>query len=135
MDSGRWEDSRADVSAQLAALLSAGFLRDTPADWLAQLPRYMKAVLTRVERLSGQYAKDQQHTSMLQGLSGPLLEAQRMRPGLLLSSEPACQYRWMLEELRVSLFSQNLGTRQAVSRKRLEQQWLAVEAWLVENPY
>lgn len=135
MDSGRWEDSRADVSAQLAALLSAGFLRDTPADWLAQLPRYMKAVLTRVERLSGQYAKDQQHTAMLQGLSGPLLEAQQMRPGLLLSSEPACQYRWMLEELRVSLFAQNLGTRQAVSRKRLEQQWLAVEAWLAENPY
>jgi ATP-dependent helicase HrpA len=41
----------------------------------------------------------------------------------------------MLEELRVSLFAQQLGTRQAVSQKRLQQQWLEVQRWLDENPH
>ena len=40
----------------------------------------------------------------------------------------------MLEEFRVSLFAQHLGTRQAVSEKRLRQQWAEVEAWLLQNP-
>ena len=40
----------------------------------------------------------------------------------------------MLEEFRVSLFAQQLGTRQAVSTKRVQEQWQAVAAWLADNP-
>jgi ATP-dependent helicase HrpA len=40
----------------------------------------------------------------------------------------------MLEEFRVSLFAQQLGTRTPVSSKRLDEQWLAVKAWLTDNP-
>jgi len=134
IEAGRWEDSRADIGRQLDALLCPAFQRDTPGEWLAQLPRYMKALLNRVERLPGQYGKDQKHTAMLQEVWEPLQEAQAARPGLMLLSDAACLYRWMLEEFRVSLFAQNLGTRQAVSSKRLQQQWQAVEAWLVDNP-
>ena len=116
-------------------MLAPGFQRDTPGDWLGQYPRYMKALRHRLERLSGQYAKDQGHTALLQALAEPLREALGQRDGLLLRSAPAIEYRWMLEELRVSLFAQNLGTRKAVSRKRLEEQWLAVQRWLEDNPY
>lgn len=95
----------------------------------------MKALLHRVERLSGQYPKDQRNTAMLAELGAPLWDVLRQRSGLLLVCEAAMQYRWMLEELRVSLFAQNLGTRQAVSAKRLQEQWQAVAAWLSANPH
>ena len=75
MPAGAWSDSREDIKMQLAGLLQTGFMRDTPAAWLAQYPRYMKALRTRVERLSGQYPKDQQHMAMLAGLSEPLQAA------------------------------------------------------------
>jgi ATP-dependent helicase HrpA len=131
----RFPDTRADIEQQLPALLGAGFQRDTPADWLAQYPRYLKALGIRLERLSGQYARDQQHTSLLLRLQAPLQQALADRSGLLLLCPAAQQYRWMLEELRVSLFAQNLGTRQAVSDKRLQEQWQAVASWLASNPH
>jgi len=108
--------------------------RDAPAEWLAQYPRYMKALANRVQRLSGQYGKDQKYTALLAGLTEPLTEAAVGRPGLLLLCEPALRYRWMLEELRVSLFAQNLGTRMAVSEKRLREVWREVLAWQDQNP-
>jgi ATP-dependent helicase HrpA len=135
MDSGKWRDSRNDIDAQLKRLLGGAFQRDTPAPWLSQYPRYMKAVLQRLERLPGQYAKDQQYTQSLHALSQPLLDALAQRPGLLWQSEGAMTYRWMLEEFRVSLFAQSLGTRQAVSQKRLQEQWSAVAQWLLKNPH
>ena len=135
MPAGVWSDSRDDIKAQLADLLQTGFMRDTPAAWLAQYPRYMKALRTRVERLSGQYPKDQQHMAMLAGLTEPLQTVLSERPGLLLACPAACQYRWALEEFRVSLFAQNLGTKIPVSLKRLQAQWLDVQQWLQNNPH
>jgi ATP-dependent RNA helicase HrpA len=129
-----WGDVGADIRTQLDALLAPGFVRDTPAPWLSQYPRYMKALLQRVERLSGQLAKDQKYTALLTALGEPLQQALARRPGLLLACAAAMQYRWMLEEFRVSLFAQQLGTRQAVSEKRLGLQWKEVLAWLEENP-
>ncbi len=129
LQAGAWADTRQDIKAQLERLLAPGFMRDTPAPWLAQMPRYLKALCTRLERLSGQYAKDQSHTAQLQALEQPLWQAVDDFPGLLLLSDDACRYRWLLEEFRVSLFAQHLGTRQAVSAKRLQQQWQLVEQW------
>jgi ATP-dependent helicase HrpA len=133
LDAGKWADSRADIEQQLRHLLQAGFQRDTPREWSAQYPRYLKALRTRVERLSGQYTKDQKHTALLHELAQPLWDSVEKRPGLFLLCAPARQYRWMLEELRVSLFAQNLGTRQAVSQKRLQEQWRSVQQWLDKN--
>ena len=135
LDAEKWPDTREDIAAQLAFLLGASFLRDTPAEWLAQYPRYLKALLSRVERLAGQYPKDQKYTQSLTLLAQPLQDALLDRPNLLLLSEQARAYRWMLEEFRVSLFAQNLGTRLAVSQKRLAGQWTAVDQWLNENPH
>jgi ATP-dependent helicase HrpA len=135
MPAGQWADTRDDIEQQLEGLLKDGFQRDTPGEWLTQYPRYLKALRNRVERLSGQYAKDQSHTALLQPLGDRLRQALTLREGLLLRSDAACQYRWMLEELRVSLFAQQLGTRLAVSKKRLEEQWQVVQQWLDSNPH
>jgi ATP-dependent helicase HrpA len=131
----KWINTKEDIEEQLRDLLQPGFQRDTPGDWLAQYPRYLKALRARVERLSGQYAKDQKHTALLQELSEPLQQTRGQSDGLLLRCPAAMQYRWMLEELRVSLFAQNLGTRQAVSQKRLQEQWQQVQAWLDKKPH
>ncbi len=131
---GQWRDSVADIEAQIARLWQPHALRDAPAEWLAQYPRYLKALLNRVERLSGQYPKDQANFALLAQLQQPLDEASAHREGLTAECDAACRYRWMLEELRVSLFAQNLGTRVAVSRKRLEEQWREVQDWLAAHP-
>ncbi|MGB1140143.1 MAG: ATP-dependent RNA helicase HrpA [Halioglobus sp.] len=129
----KYPDTLADVDTQLQGLTATHVIRDTDARWFAQWPRYFKALKHRMERLSGQYAKDQKYTAMLAQLIQPLSEAQASRPGLLLASDVAADYRWSLEEFRVSLFAQQLGTRQAVSEKRLRAKWQDVEAWLEAN--
>jgi ATP-dependent helicase HrpA len=135
LEPGKWRDTRDDIEAQLSRLWCAAFQRDTPAEWLAQYPRYMKALQQRLERLAGQYPKDQKYTASLAELAQPLWEVLERRPGLLLLSSEASTYRWMLEEFRVSLFAQNLGTRQAVSQKRLQEQWQQVSRYLQQNPH
>ncbi|AQA19375.1 ATP-dependent RNA helicase HrpA [Halioglobus japonicus] len=130
----RWPNIKRDIDDQVSGLLVAGFLRDTPASWLVQYPRYMKALLNRIERLSGQVAKDEKYCALLAGLTEPLQQATSQRAGFLAACPAAMQYRFMLEEYRVSLFAQHLGTRQAVSEKRLAQQWREVEQWLEANP-
>jgi ATP-dependent helicase HrpA len=95
----------------------------------------MKALHSRWERLAGQYPKDQKNLQLLQALAEPLLSLLADRPDLMLRCPAARDYRWMLEEFRVSLFAQNLGTKQAVSEKRLREKWLPVAQWLTLNPY
>ncbi len=135
LEAGKWADTRADIEAQISGLLAAAFQRDTPPESLVHFPRYLKALQQRLERLAGQYPKDRKYTGSLQALTQPLLDTVQERPGLLLLSVEASTYRWMLEEFRVSLFAQNLGTRQAVSEKRLREQWDSVRRWLDKNPH
>tara|TARA_R100000005_G_scaffold94241_1_gene71626 strand:+ start:401 stop:4162 length:3762 start_codon:yes stop_codon:yes gene_type:complete len=129
-----WSAALADIEAQLAALWQPGFQRDTPAEWLAQYPRYMKALKQRAENLKGQLARDDSHRERLQKFAEPLQQALQGSPRLLALCPAAVTYRWMLEEFRVSLFAQRLGTRTPVSDKRLQQQWQAVAEWLATHP-
>lgn len=131
---GQFSDSRADIDNQINGLLGAGAVATTVVDWLQQYPRYAKAIKHRVERLNGQYIKDRQAMQVLLPLQDKLQAACRAYPGLLDVAQPAQTYRWMLEEFRVSLFAQQLGTRTSVSAKRLTQQWDAVEAWMTQHP-
>jgi ATP-dependent helicase HrpA len=134
IESGKWSDTCADINGQLTGLLGESFLRDTPAASLSQYPRYMKALEIRLERLAGQYPKDQKNRQLLEGVTQPLLDLLVLHPNLLLRCSQASDYRWMLEEFRVSLFAQNLGTKQAVSVKRLQEKWQLVARWSEQNP-
>ena len=129
-----YPDSRADIKRQLAALLGPDCVQNSPATWLAQYPRYAKSIRHRAERLSGQYAKDQQIMTLIAPYLGHLAAASERYPGLLTLSSDARQFRWMIEEYRVSLFSQQLGTKVPISAKRLDQQWQKITAWLAANP-
>ena len=132
--SDEYADSQADITAQIGELIGEGVITDAPVTWFEQYPRYGKAILYRTERIAGQYLKDQKAMALLQPALERLAVAAKEYPGLIALSPPAQQYRWMLEEFRVSLFAQQLGTRTPVSSKRLDEQWLAVKAWLTDNP-
>ena len=126
--------SRADMTAQLLALFETKRLVETPTQYLSYYPRYLKALLNRAERLSAQGIKDEKSMAMLALQLERLAKGKRDYPGLEVLSPEAVQFRWMLEEFRVSLFAQQLGTKLPVSAKRLDQQWQSVEHWMTNNP-
>ncbi|WP_374473672.1 ATP-dependent RNA helicase HrpA [Arenimonas sp.] len=108
-----------DLKAQLAGLVPPGFLRETPAEALAEYPRYLKALSLRAERALRDPVRDQARMLELKPFSDALDAARASGR----AKDPAWQsLRWDLEELRVSLFAQELGTRRQVSAKRLARQ-------------
>lgn len=107
-----------DLRAQLDGLMRPGFLRDTPADALAQFPRYLKAMILRTERAKRDPTRDQQRMLELK----PFVDALRSAVERGIDARPQWQaLRWDLEELRVSVFAQELGARAGISPKKLAQ--------------
>ncbi|SEO66076.1 ATP-dependent helicase HrpA [Luteibacter sp. UNC138MFCol5.1] len=104
-----------DLREQLAALLQPGFLRELSPARLAHIPRYLKAMRLRAERLRQDPARDQ--SRMLQVL--PYWRALLNAGGTGLGDTTWGELRWLLEEWRVSLFAQELKTAEPVSAKRL----------------
>jgi ATP-dependent helicase HrpA len=113
-----------DLREQLALLLPSGFLTETPWEWLGHYPRYLKGMLARLKKLTtAGLARDKQQFAELQPRwQAYLARAEQHRKAGLEDGELA-HYRWMLEELRVSLFAQELGTSLPVSSQRLDKQW------------
>ena len=106
-----------DIEAQLAALFPPGFLHQVGYEHLQHYPRYLKAVVMRLDKLREDPARDK----ALQASMVPLLQRWRQWQrdiGMQLDRE-AESFRWMLEELRVSLFAQSLRTPMPISVKRL----------------
>ncbi|MGH8084812.1 MAG: ATP-dependent RNA helicase HrpA [Lysobacter sp.] len=104
-----------DMRAQLATLTSPGFLRDVPAEALRDYPRYLKALALRGERALRDPIRDQDKMFELKPFADALANATAADRG----DEPEWQaLRWDLEELRVSLFAQELGAR-GISPKKL----------------
>jgi ATP-dependent helicase HrpA len=95
----------------IARLVPPDLLASVPHEWLPEIPRYLKALAIRSERASLQPARDQERVRLI----APWVEAAPRVP-----EEHRETYRWMLEEYRVSVFAQELGTRVPVSPKRLE---------------
>ncbi|MBN6152423.1 ATP-dependent RNA helicase HrpA [Xanthomonas sp. AmX2] len=107
-----------DLRAQLAALVHPGFLRETPATALAQFPRYLRAMILRAERAKRDPARDQARMLELK----PFVDALAAAAAAGRSGDPQWQaLRWDLEELRVSLFAQELGAKAGISAKKLAQ--------------
>ncbi len=117
-----------DIRFQLKHLLADRFLLTTPLAWLEHFPRFLKAIATRLRKLSsGGLARDQQAISQIQE-HWDKFDQRRQQHQLHGLHDPELErYRWMIEELRVSLFSQELGTSIPVSVKRLNAQWDQVQ--------
>ena len=117
--------SYGDLRAQLQALIHPGFLRSTPASALRELPRYLRAMALRAERLRLDPQRDQARLLELQPFTTALEQARAAGR----EADPRWQaLRWEIEELRVSLFAQALGTRQPVSIKRLARELALLQA-------
>jgi ATP-dependent helicase HrpA len=98
------------LAEDLAALLPADFLRATPFERVRHLPRYLKGRLARAERWKRDAAKDTQRAAELAPFTAAV---KKLGPA-------AGELRWLVEELRVSLFAQELGTAEPVSAVRLK---------------
>jgi len=115
-----------DVKQQLDRLLAGGWLARTPWERLQHLPRYLKAASLRLDKLRADPARDARLAAELASLEQPyrrelVARARYGPPGAELE-----QFGWLLEELRVSLFAQELRTPVPVSVKRLAKLWQTV---------
>ena len=115
-----------DVKQQVARLLAPGWLARTPWERLQHLPRYLKAASMRLDKLRADPARDARLAAELSSLEQPYRReaAARARHGA--SNADFEQFGWLLEELRVSLFAQELKTPVPVSTKRLAKLWQTV---------
>jgi ATP-dependent helicase HrpA len=111
----------ADIRAQLAWLTPAGFLLTTPWERLKEFPRYLQALELRIEKLGRDPRRDAQLAAEIAPLETRYRDRVKTERGLKPPGED--EFRWLLEELRVSLFAQQLKTRVPVSARRLEDAW------------
>ena len=110
-----------DITAQLGRLVPKRFVTDTPWAQLAHLPRYLKAVVMRLDKQRADPARDALRLAELRPIESRYWRHLAERKGV--ADARLDEYRWLLEELRVSLFAQELRTPQPVSVKRLEKVW------------
>ncbi len=115
-----------EIRAQVAGLLEAGWVARTPWPRLQHLPRYLKAAALRLDKMRADPARDARLAAELARLEQPYrreLAARGRQGGAGAELE---QFGWLLQELRVSLFAQELRTPVPVSVKRLEKLWRAL---------
>ena len=113
----------ADVRAQLSRLLHKGFLSATPWERLHDLPRYLKAAQRRLDKVAGDPERDARHAASIAELWKRYEErAARLRRAGERDTRLE-DFRWHIEELRVSLFAQELKTPYPVSFKRMDKWW------------
>ena len=115
------QGAHTDVTQQVQQLIHAKFVMKTPYEQLIHLPRYLKAVTLRIDKLRSNPARDAQLLQEWQSLAQPwakLIQGQRSH-GVTIDSRLQ-EFRWHLEELRVALFAQELKTPTPMSVKRLQ---------------
>ncbi|WP_442592671.1 ATP-dependent RNA helicase HrpA [Parapusillimonas sp. JC17] len=115
----------ADLQKQQSALMGKWFLRDTAYRQLSYFPRYLKAAQVRIDKLRSDPARD----ARLMADMAPLLTQYQRAASALKGARDAQleEFRWLLEELRVALFAQELRTPMPVSVKRLQKAWSAMQ--------
>ena len=113
-----------DIQQQLQQLFYRGFIFDTPIEWLRQYQRYLKGISLRLEKAALDPNRDRKLQAEWHSVAESFLAlAERHSPRMLAAEPDLWQYRWMLEEFRVSLFAQTLKTLMPVSAKRLRKIW------------
>lgn len=114
----------ADINQQLQGLIYPQFLYETDDQWLAQYPRYLAAIRLRLEKVPSQLQRDKIWTAEIDALWQPWQQRlEREGKAVMMRNSDFVEYRWMLEEYRVSLFAQTLKTLMPVSEKRLKKLW------------
>ncbi len=115
-----------DIGAQLQRLMPPRFMLQAPYPQLQHYPRYLKAIVMRLDKLREDPARDAQRLAELRPLEQRFVRRLAERKGV--ADARLDEYRWLIEELRVSLFAQTLRTPQPVSAKRLDKAWQQISA-------
>ena len=118
-------DAVADCAQQLQRLVGKRFVLETPYTQLQHFTRYLKAIVLRLDKLREDPARDASKMAELKSWEQKYWRLVAERKGV--TDERMLAYRWLLEELRVSFFAQELRTPQPVSVKRLEKAWLQMQ--------
>ncbi len=114
-------EATADVAQQLARLMPKRFLANSPWGPLQHFARYLKAITARLDKYRADPARDAARLAELRPLEQRYWRLVAERKGVV--DERMQEFRWLLEELRVSFFAQELRTPQPVSVKRLDKSW------------
>lgn len=117
----------ADIQSQLQGLVHKRFLTENEYTQLAHFPRYLKAINVRLEKLRADPARDTKLMAEWQSAATPYLRQAKDRQAGKNTDPKLVEFRWMLEELRVSLFAQELRTPMPVSAKRLQKVWESMQ--------
>jgi ATP-dependent helicase HrpA len=107
---------------ELAALLPRNFLAEIPFPQLAQVPRYLKALATRLERAKLNPVKDRERAALVAPYLAKLKTLREHPPKSIEARRQLEAFRWLVEEYKVSVFAQEIGTAIPVSPKRLDEQ-------------
>ena len=116
-----------DMQQQLQGLVHKRFLIENEFTQLSHFPRYLKAMNVRIEKLRADAARDQKAMAEWHIAAQPYLHVSRDKSAGKNTDPKLVEYRWMLEELRVSLFAQELRTPMPVSVKRLMKVWESMQ--------
>jgi len=123
-----WRESVEDVQRQLRWLTPASYLASTPWEALREMPRYLLAARKRLEKLPGIGPMRDAELGAQAALYWGWYETRREQHATQGIVDPNLErFRWMVEEFRVSLFAQELGTSIPVSPRRLERAWESVK--------
>lgn len=117
--------AHADMLGQLDALIGKRFVIDTPYAQLAHFPRYLKGIVLRIDKLKADPARDARQFAEFHPLLQNYQRALAQRGGVM--DARLLEFRWLLEELRISLFAQELRTPMPVSVKRLYKVWESMQ--------
>ena len=114
----------ADITQQLQRLLGKRFVTDTPVSQIQHVPRYLKGMVMRLDKLRADPARDATRFAEFKPMEQRYWRLMAERKGV--QDERTREFRWLLEELRISLFAQELRTPQPVSVKRLDKAWALI---------
>jgi ATP-dependent helicase HrpA len=119
-------EATADAAQQLQKLMGKRFIIDTPWPQLQHFSRYLKAITARLDKLRADPARDAAKLAELRPQEQRYWRLVAERKGAV--DDRMLEFRWLLEELRVSFFAQELRTPQPVSVKRLDKAWAQLQA-------
>ena len=122
-----WANVYQDIGGQLDSLVHSDFVAQTPLASISDLPRYLKAIEHRLGRFQQQLAKENAWVQELRDWQQRYMAAKQRCLAYSPQAKALDDFWWQLQEYRVSLFAQQLGTSKPISAKRLQRQWQAIE--------
>ena len=123
------------VKKALDRLIYADFISDTPKEWRVELPRFLEALIVRIERFPQNMNRDNLQNDIIENHWAQLTRAREFfmkrdeKPDIL------DEYRWMIEEMAVSFFAQPMRTKITVSEKRLDKVWEEIDLRIKNSSY